>query len=81
MILRKNGMKYKSISKYYNGFISPQSISKRLEKYNETQNKHLAKIILNLVETRNATTEQIKTIADLYGINLGETLNSLEEER
>lgn len=79
LILREKGMTYKSISDYYNGNFSPPSVSKRLEKYNKEQNKNLAKMIFKLARTRNATTRQIKTIADLYGVNLDKILNSLEE--
>ena len=42
-------------------------------------NKKLAKMILNLVVTRKATIEQIKQIADIYGVDLDKVMNSLEE--
>ena len=41
--------------------------------------KELARMILNLTVTRNATIEQVKKIADVYGVDLEKTMNSLEE--
>lgn len=43
--------------------------------------KELAKSILNLIKSRHATLEQIKAIADYYGVDINEVLNSLGEER
>lgn len=82
LTLRNSGMSFNQISKHFtsqNRPITSSSISVRLNDIPKKQNKHLAKLILNLVETRNATTEQIQKIADLYGVDLEETLNSLEE--
>ena len=45
-----------------------------------TQNKkELAKLILNLINTRNATLDQIKIMADYYDVNLEEIMDSLGE--
>jgi len=72
-------MTLKEISQCYNGNFSSPSIRNRLEKYYKEQNKDLAKMILNLVKTRKATTKQLKKIADLYGVDLDKIFNSLEE--
>lgn len=42
-------------------------------------NQQLAKMILNLVVTRKATIEQIEKIAEIYDVDLGKVMNSLDE--
>ena len=44
------------------------------------RNKKIAKMIGNLIETKHATIEQIKIIADEYGIDIKEVLKSLDEQ-
>ena len=40
----------------------------------------MKKMIINLIETKNATEEQVRTIADFYGVDLGKIVN-IQEER
>lgn len=53
-----------------------KNISGLVKRYD---NQRLAKMILNLVVTRNATMEQIQKMADYYEVDLEETMNSLDE--
>ena len=46
----------------------------------EVSEQQLSKAILNLITTRKATLEQVKVIADYYGVDLEKTMNSLEEQ-
>lgn len=41
--------------------------------------KQLAKMILNLIVTKNATLEQVKKIAEMYNVDLEKVMDSLEE--
>ena len=41
--------------------------------------QQLAKMILNLIVTRKATLEQIEKIAEMYDVDLGKVMNSLDE--
>lgn len=43
------------------------------------ENQKLAKMILNLIFTRNATLEQIEQMADIYGVDLEKIMNTLDE--
>ena len=43
-------------------------------------NRQLANGIINLIETRHATIEQIRIIGDYYGVDVEEVLNSLNEQ-
>lgn len=43
-------------------------------------NEKMKKMIMNLIKTKNATEEQVKTIADFYGVDLGKIIN-IQEER
>lgn len=56
-------------------------LTKQTEKqgYKKINEQQLAKAILNLMITRKATLEQVKIIADYYGVDLEKTMNSLEE--
>lgn len=42
-------------------------------------NQQLAKMILNLIVTRKATIEQVEKIAEIYGVDLGKVMDSLDE--
>ncbi len=42
-------------------------------------NEKMGKMIINLIKTKNATEEQVKTIADFYGVDLGKIANIHEE--
>ena len=55
--------------------------SKRIKEqgYKKINEQQLAKSILNLMTTKKATLEQVKIIADYYGVDLEKTMNSLEE--
>lgn len=58
---------------------------KKVEKENKSNlieqcdEKELAKMILNLIVTRKATLEQVEKIAEIYGVDLGKVMNSLDE--
>ena len=60
--------------------VSKQAINYRKKKLDMIENQKLAKIIVNLIYTKKATIEQVKIIGDYYGINIEETLNSLDEQ-
>ena len=36
-------------------------------------------MIVNLIKTKNATEEQIKVIADFYGVDMGKVINEKDE--
>ena len=42
-------------------------------------NEKMGKMIINLIKTKNATQEQVKTIAEFYGVDLEKIVNSKEE--
>ena len=42
-------------------------------------NEKMGKMIINLIKTKNATQEQVKTIAEFYGVDLEKVVNSKEE--
>ena len=65
---------------YKNGIVmSKQRISKRYKREFNLNQKKLANMILNLMITKKATLEQVQAIADYYGVNLEETMDSLNE--
>ena len=45
----------------------------------QCDDKQLAKMILNLIVTRKATIEQVEKIAEIYGVDLGKVMDSLDE--
>lgn len=80
--LREQGLKYKEILnevKESSEISTKQGVAQRYKKVFRHKEEQLAKAILNLALTRKATIEQIKQIADYYGVNIEKTLNSLEE--
>ena len=56
-----------------------ERIRQRYERKKLQTQKDLAKMILNLITTKKATLEQVQIIADYYGVDLEETINSLDE--
>ncbi|MBQ6992260.1 MAG: hypothetical protein IJN50_05070 [Clostridia bacterium] len=42
-------------------------------------NEKMKKMIVNLIKTKNATEEQIKVIADFYGVDMGKVINEKDE--
>lgn len=42
-------------------------------------NEKMGKMIINLIKTKNATEEQVKTIAEFYGVDLEKVVNNREE--
>jgi len=79
--LRKKGYSYLKIANKFkeDGIqVSTETIRRKYKKVLIEEQK-LAKLILNLTQSRHATLEQIKVIADYYGVDLNRTLNSLEE--
>ena len=57
-----------------------QEIQRRYARTVKLTSKQLANEILKLTTTRKATIEQVKVLADYYGIDLDGVLNSLEEK-
>ncbi len=53
--------------------------TKKMQKNDKKKSEELVKGIMNLIKTRNATMEQIKIIANYYGVDLEETFNLLDE--
>lgn len=75
-------LKYKEIAKELEkkGIVmTRQRVEQRHKRFSRIDKKQLAKIILSLKQTKNATMEQIKQIADYYGVDLEKTMDSLEE--
>lgn len=80
--LVQQGRTYGEISESLNTIgisMSNERIRQRYKRKVLQNQKDLAKMILNLTITRKATIEQIQQIADYYGVDLEETMNSLEE--
>lgn len=80
--LVQGGKKYKEVQEdlYQKGIImSRERIRQRNKRGNVASKKKLANMILNLMVTKKATFEQIQEIADYYGVDLGEAINSLDE--
>ena len=79
--LRKKGLSYKKIAEKLteNGTTLTRQRAEQRHKRFLKSNQQLAKAILNLMVTRKATMEQIQQIADYYGVDLEETMNSLDE--
>ena len=80
--LKEQGLTYRKISEHLaedGTFLSRQAIDQRYKKTLGLKEKQLAKAILKLITTKKATLEQVKIIADYYGVDLEKTMNSLEE--
>ena len=80
--LKEKGLSYGNISDKLkeNGIsISRQRIEQRHKKILKFKEQQLAEAIINLISTKKATLEQVKIIAEYYGVDLEETMNSLEE--
>lgn len=80
--LVQEGKKQVEVQKifYKNGIeLTKQSISQRYKREFNLNQKKLANMILNLMITKKATLEQVQVIADYYGVDLEETMDSLDE--
>jgi len=80
--LRDQGLSFKKISyklEEDGKIISRQAVERRYKKFLKMNEQELARAILNLSITKKATMEQIQKIADYYGVDLEQTLNSLDE--
>ena len=73
----KGKIEPKAVRNKKNDAVPTEPIEK--EEYKKINEQQLAKAILNLMTTRNATLEQVKIIADYYGVDIEKTMNSLEE--
>lgn len=81
--LKEQGMSNKEISKILtqNGTkIGRERVAQRYRRALKVTNQQLVKGILNLIVTRKATIEQIQQIAEIYGVDLEETLSQNIEE-
>ena len=61
-----------------NGIDLPRGYKKR--KNNDVNNDKLIETIMQLKHTKNATDEQLKTIANLYGVDISEFLSNTQDE-
>lgn len=76
----EEGLSYKEIAKAFpDKKISRQGICNRYKRIENYNNKQMSKMILNLMTTKKASLEQIKIIADYYGVDLEKTFDSIEE--
>lgn len=75
----KNLSVIKSALELYMLFDQENKRRKTLENRKKKENKELAKEILKLIKSRNATLEQIQIMAQYYGVDLEEVMNTLEE--
>lgn len=76
----EEGLSYKKISEHFaDRDITRQGICNRYKRIENYNNKITSKMILDLITTKKATLDQIKVIADYYGVDLEKTLDSLEE--
>lgn len=79
--LRENeGLSYKKIAEHFTDRdITRQAICNRYQRIENYNSKVTAKMIFNLVASKKATIEQIKIIAEYYGVDLEKTMNSIED--
>ena len=71
--------KYKKEKKESSGQIKPTKQRDKLHFVKTVGNEKMKKMIVNLIKTKNATEEQIKVIADFYGIDMGKVINEKDE--
>lgn len=60
--------------------IKEEKTDKRTYYVQKLGNKNMSKMIINLIKTKNATEDQIKQIAEFYGVKL-ENIKNIKEER
>ena len=81
--LKEQGLSYLRISKILTADgeeMTRERVAQRYRRVSRLTKEQLAKSIINLTVTRNATVEQIKQIAELYGVDLEEVL-SLNDDK
>ena len=80
--LREQGLSYKKISAKLSEkgkIINRQGVHQRHKKFIKANKEQLIKAIINLTTTRKATMKQIQQIAEYYGVDLEEMINSIDE--
>lgn len=63
--------------------LTKTTISSRIRKMKSNDaksNKKLAEMIVNLIQTKNATVDQVRTMGEYYGIDVENALKSLDEQ-
>lgn len=81
--LIENGLSYRERSRELEkqGIkMGRERVAQRYRRVSRITNQQLVKGIMNLVISRNATVEQIKQIAELYGVNLEEVLSPNDDK-
>ena len=56
------------------------TVSKRIKKMDERENQKLAKMIVNLINTKHASVEQVRIMGEYYEVDVEEALRSLDEQ-
>ena len=80
--LRKQGKSFQEIGKMMpDKKRSRQEIQRRYATMIDKQNEKLAKEIIKLTTTRNATVDQLRIMADYYGVDLEESLKLIDNEK
>lgn len=77
--LKEQGLSYLKISKILTADgekMTRERVAQRYRRVSRLTKEQLAKSIINLVATRNATVEQIEQIAELYEVDLEEVLST-----
>ena len=60
--------------------MSGQAVRRRMKKIQKIEKRELAKMIVNLINTKQATIEQVKKMGEYYGVDVEEILNSFDEQ-
>ncbi len=61
------------------GWKKKKTSERKLNLVQTLGNEKMGRMIINLIKTKNATEEQVKTIAEFYGVDLEKVVNNREE--